>query len=54
MANAAKAEAALAADKPDQGIIRSALTAIGNACEGAAGSLTAMGIADAIQKLFGS
>lgn len=54
IAQAAKAEAALVSDKPDQGIIRSALAAIGNVCEGAAGSLTAMGIADAIRALMGA
>jgi AbiTii len=54
MSQATKAEAALAAEKPEQGIIRSALTAIGNVCEGAAGNLTAIGIAEAIRTLMSS
>lgn len=47
----AKAEAALDSAAPDQGILRSTLTTIGNVCESAAGNLTAMGIAAAIRAI---
>lgn len=49
-----KAETALAASPPDQRALRAALGAIGNVCEGAAGSVTAVGIVATIKLLLGA